>query len=44
MSTARRAFAGAGTQTAAFGAGGFTTTIVTSTEEYDGTSWVQGEI
>jgi hypothetical protein len=26
----------------AFGAGGFTTTIVSSTEEYDGTSWGPG--
>ena len=38
-STARRNTAGAGTQTAAFAAGGLTTTSVADTEEYDGTSW-----
>jgi hypothetical protein len=32
-------FAGAGTQTAALGFGGYTTAVTAATEEYDGTSW-----
>jgi hypothetical protein len=39
MNTARRLLAGAGTQTAAVAFGGYTTTSVTNTEEYDGTNW-----
>jgi hypothetical protein len=42
MATARRAFAGAGTQTAGLGFGGFTTTVVNNTEEYDGSAWTAG--
>jgi hypothetical protein len=38
LGTARRGLASAGTQTVAAGFGGFTTVVVTNTEEYDGTS------
>jgi hypothetical protein len=38
MATARRQLAGAGTQTAALGAGGYTTTAVANTEEFTGAS------
>jgi hypothetical protein len=38
MATARRQLAGAGTQTAALGAGGYTTTAVANTEEFTGGS------
>jgi hypothetical protein len=34
--------AGAGTQTAGLGVGGYTTAQVNNTEEYDGTSWTAG--
>jgi len=36
MTTARRDFASGGTQTAAFGAGGYITAITAATEEYTG--------
>jgi hypothetical protein len=39
MNTAREIVAGAGTQTAALGFGGYTTAYSTATEEYDGTNW-----
>jgi hypothetical protein len=39
MNTARHYIAGFGLQTAAFGFGGYTTAVVSSNEEYDGTSW-----
>jgi hypothetical protein len=40
MNTARSFLAGAGTQTAGLGFGGYTTTADSgATEEYDGTSW-----
>jgi hypothetical protein len=40
MNTARNLLAGAGTQTAALGFGGYTPPANTdATEEYDGTSW-----
>jgi hypothetical protein len=39
MNTAREILAGAGTQTAALGFGGYTTAYVGTTEEYDGTNW-----
>jgi len=42
LGTARSGLAGAGTQTSALGAAGYTTTQVTNTEEYDGTSWTAG--
>ena len=44
METARNGLAGAGTQTAALGFGGYTTAApgVANTEEYNGTSWTAG--
>jgi len=39
MNTARNYLAAAGIQTAALGFGGNTTVPVSTTEEYDGTSW-----
>jgi hypothetical protein len=42
LASARRTPAGAGTQTAGLGIGGYTTTNVANTEEYDGTSWTAG--
>jgi hypothetical protein len=39
MGTARQGLTGFGTQTAAIGAGGYTTTAVTTSESYDGTTW-----
>ena len=39
MTTARRLMASAGTQTAAFGAGGLTTVNTNATEEYSGYTW-----
>jgi hypothetical protein len=39
MNTARRYITGAGTQTAAIGAGGYQGTGVNSTESWNGTSW-----
>jgi len=39
LNTAREELAGAGTQTAGLSFGGYTTVVVTTTEEYDGTSW-----
>ena len=40
--TARESLAGAGTQTAGLAIGGYTTTGVANTEEYDGTIWAAG--
>jgi len=40
LNTARASLAGAGTQTSGLSFGGYTSTYVTTTEEYDGTSWV----
>jgi hypothetical protein len=37
--TARYALAGAGTQTAALGFGGYGTAFSGATEEYDGSTW-----
>jgi len=42
MGTARRAIGGCGTQTAGLGFGGYTTTDVGNTEEYDGSTWTAG--
>jgi len=42
MSTARRNLASCGIQTSALGFGGFTTTRVVATEEYDGSTWTGG--
>jgi hypothetical protein len=42
MGTARAGIAGAGTQTAGLGFGGYVTVVVNNTEEYDGTSWTAG--
>jgi hypothetical protein len=39
LNTARQYLAGCGTQTAALGFGGSSATMLTATEEYDGTSW-----
>ena len=39
MNTARKYLAGFGTQTHTIGAGGYTTTNTTQTEEWDGTNW-----
>ena len=39
MNTARQALGGAGTQTAGLGFGGYTSTLVAITEEYNGSSW-----
>jgi hypothetical protein len=39
MNTARRALAGAGTQTEALAFGGYDTANTGATEEYDGTNW-----
>jgi len=39
MGTARESLTGFGTQTAAIGAGGYTTTEVSISESYDGTTW-----
>jgi hypothetical protein len=40
--TARRALAGAGTQTAGLAIAGYTTTFVANTEEYNGSGWATG--
>jgi hypothetical protein len=42
MGTARQNIAGAGTQTAGLGVGGYTTVQVGVTEEYDGSTWASG--
>ena len=42
MGTARQAMDGCGTQTAGLVAGGYTTTNVANTEEYDGSTWSPG--
>jgi hypothetical protein len=42
LNTARESLAGAGTQTAALGFGGYITAVTAATEEYDGTSWSPG--
>ena len=42
VNTARRGTAGAGIQTAAVMAGGYSTTNINNTEEYDGTNWSNG--
>ena len=42
MNTGRYALGGTGLQTAALAFGGVTTTDVTATEEYDGTTWTNG--
>jgi hypothetical protein len=42
MNTARRLLAGAGTQTAGLGFGGYSTANEGATEEYDGASWTAG--
>jgi hypothetical protein len=42
MTTARYSLAGAGTQTAGLGFGGYTTTVLNATEEYDGSAWTGG--
>ena len=39
MNTARRVLAGAGTQTAALGFGGYVPPVTGATEEYDGSTW-----
>ena len=39
MNTAKKYLAGFGTQTHTIGAGGYTTTNTTQTEEWDGTNW-----
>ena len=41
MNTARRSLFGAGLQTAAIAAGGYTTTNVAVTEQYDGSAWTE---
>jgi hypothetical protein len=42
LNTARYSLAGAGTQTAALGFGGYTTTRLATTEEYSGFAWSAG--
>jgi len=42
LPVAKEGAAGAGTQTAGLAIGGYTTTQVASTEEYDGSSWTAG--
>jgi hypothetical protein len=44
LNTARRALAGAGTQTAALAFGGNAAPITGATEEYDGTSWTTSPV
>jgi hypothetical protein len=39
MNTARRNLAGAGTQTAGLGFGGYDTALTAATEEYNGSTW-----
>jgi hypothetical protein len=41
MNTARRNLAGAGTQTAALGFGGYDTALTAATEEYNGSTWTK---
>ena len=42
LSTATQEIAACGTQTAALSVGGYTTVVVDTTEEYNGTSWSAG--
>ena len=42
MGTARGYLGSAGTQTAALGFGGSSTSVLTNTEEYDGSAWTAG--